>query len=240
MRAIDVRHKGVEKVICCFEVDGVLIDPGPGDRRRHAAGRARRSAPARAAADPHPLRPRGRVRRARQALAGPPGLRARARRAAHGRPGEARRERRPPVRRGGGAARAVGRGDPGPGGEPARALGRRDATSRARSGSSTRRATRRTTSPTSTRRRAAAFVGDTGGARIPPHDFTVAPTPPPDIDIAAWERSIETIRAWEPVALAITHFGEAPPEQLDALPGGAVRAARPRGRARPGRASWRR
>ena len=23
MRAIDVRHKGVEKVICCFEVDGV-------------------------------------------------------------------------------------------------------------------------------------------------------------------------------------------------------------------------
>ena len=37
MRAIDVRHKGVEKVICCFEVDGLLIDPGPGDLRRHAA-----------------------------------------------------------------------------------------------------------------------------------------------------------------------------------------------------------
>ena len=30
MRAIDVRHKGQEKVICCWEVDGVLIDPGPG------------------------------------------------------------------------------------------------------------------------------------------------------------------------------------------------------------------
>ncbi len=30
MRAIDVRHKGREKVICCWEVDGVLIDPGPG------------------------------------------------------------------------------------------------------------------------------------------------------------------------------------------------------------------
>ena len=29
MRAIDVRHKGREKVICCWEVDGVLIDPGP-------------------------------------------------------------------------------------------------------------------------------------------------------------------------------------------------------------------
>src|SRR3954462_12308635 len=30
MRAIDVRHKGREKVICCWEMDGVLIDPGPG------------------------------------------------------------------------------------------------------------------------------------------------------------------------------------------------------------------
>ena len=30
MRAIDVKHKGREKVICCWEVDGVLIDPGPG------------------------------------------------------------------------------------------------------------------------------------------------------------------------------------------------------------------
>src|SRR6186997_2777880 len=35
-----------------------------------------------------------------------------------------------------------------------------------------------------------AFVGDMAGARIPPHAFTVAPTPPPDIDVAAWERSI--------------------------------------------------
>src|ERR671919_1114595 len=30
MRAIDVKHKGNERVICCWEVDGVLIDPGPG------------------------------------------------------------------------------------------------------------------------------------------------------------------------------------------------------------------
>src|ERR671916_542371 len=29
MRAIDTRHLGIEKVICCWEVDGVLIDPGP-------------------------------------------------------------------------------------------------------------------------------------------------------------------------------------------------------------------
>src|SRR5204863_2424544 len=29
MRAIDVRHKGLEKVISVYEVDGVLVDPGP-------------------------------------------------------------------------------------------------------------------------------------------------------------------------------------------------------------------
>jgi glyoxylase-like metal-dependent hydrolase (beta-lactamase superfamily II) len=63
-----------------------------------------------------------------------------------------------------------------------------------------------------------AFVGDMAGARIPPHAFTVAPTPPPDIDVAAWERSIETIRAWNPAGLGLTHFGpvEKPDAQLDA------------------------
>src|SRR4051812_4558955 len=30
MRVIDVRHKGREKVIGCWVLDGVLIDPGPG------------------------------------------------------------------------------------------------------------------------------------------------------------------------------------------------------------------
>src|SRR4051794_41131614 len=29
MRQIDVHHRGREKVICAFEVDGVLVDPGP-------------------------------------------------------------------------------------------------------------------------------------------------------------------------------------------------------------------
>ena len=29
MRAIDVKHLGREHVICCWEVDGLLIDPGP-------------------------------------------------------------------------------------------------------------------------------------------------------------------------------------------------------------------
>ena len=44
MRAIDVRHKGREKVICCWEVDGVLIDPGPGITEETLLAGARRRA----------------------------------------------------------------------------------------------------------------------------------------------------------------------------------------------------
>src|SRR3954453_18401886 len=62
-----------------------------------------------------------------------------------------------------------------------------------------------------------AFVGDMGGPRIPPHAFTVAPTPPPDIDVAAWRESVEKIRAWSPAKPGMTHFGEAGPDQLDAV-----------------------
>lgn len=52
-----------------------------------------------------------------------------------------------------------------------------------------------------------AFVGDVGGVRIDPESLTVAPTPPPDIDIEAWHESIDRMRAWRPDRLAITHFG---------------------------------
>jgi glyoxylase-like metal-dependent hydrolase (beta-lactamase superfamily II) len=54
-----------------------------------------------------------------------------------------------------------------------------------------------------------AFVGDMAGVRIPPWDLTLAPTPPPDIDVGAWEQSLDTIAAWEPAGLALTHFGTA-------------------------------
>jgi glyoxylase-like metal-dependent hydrolase (beta-lactamase superfamily II) len=54
-----------------------------------------------------------------------------------------------------------------------------------------------------------AFVGDMAGVRVPPAELTLAPTPPPDIDVAAWDRSIETIAAWQPNRLALTHFGAA-------------------------------
>jgi glyoxylase-like metal-dependent hydrolase (beta-lactamase superfamily II) len=52
----------------------------------------------------------------------------------------------------------------------------------------------------------AAYVGDTGGIRVS-GDFLLAPTPPPDIDLAAWRQSLDTIEAWQPVSLFLTHFG---------------------------------
>jgi glyoxylase-like metal-dependent hydrolase (beta-lactamase superfamily II) len=61
-----------------------------------------------------------------------------------------------------------------------------------------------------------AFVGDVGGVRIPPAPFIIPPTPPPDIDIEAWHSSLERVAAWEPDRLAMTHFGAAedPAEHL--------------------------
>jgi glyoxylase-like metal-dependent hydrolase (beta-lactamase superfamily II) len=52
-----------------------------------------------------------------------------------------------------------------------------------------------------------AFTGDVAGVHIPPVDAVVAPTPPPDIDLEAWERSLAIVAGWEPVGLALTHFG---------------------------------
>src|SRR5215218_2445101 len=52
-----------------------------------------------------------------------------------------------------------------------------------------------------------AFVGDVAACRIPPSQLIVPPTPPPDIDIEVWEESLDTIAAWQPQRLALTHFG---------------------------------
>ena len=51
-----------------------------------------------------------------------------------------------------------------------------------------------------------AYVGDTGGVRVS-GDYLIAPTPPPDIDIEAWQKSLDAIDAWQPVSLFLTHFG---------------------------------
>jgi len=51
-----------------------------------------------------------------------------------------------------------------------------------------------------------AYVGDTGGIRVS-GDYLIAPTPPPDIDLASWRESLAVIEAWQPVSLFLTHFG---------------------------------
>jgi len=52
-----------------------------------------------------------------------------------------------------------------------------------------------------------ALVGDVCGVRIPPSDVVVAPTPPPDIDVEAWEASLDLVAGWEPEGLGLTHWG---------------------------------
>jgi glyoxylase-like metal-dependent hydrolase (beta-lactamase superfamily II) len=52
-----------------------------------------------------------------------------------------------------------------------------------------------------------AYVGDVAGVRIPPYDHTVAPTPPPDIDVEAWLDSLHQLASWNPQTLGLTHFG---------------------------------
>ena len=53
-----------------------------------------------------------------------------------------------------------------------------------------------------------AYVGDVAGVRIPPYDHTIAPTPPPDIDVEAWLDSLHTLACWNPQSLCLTHFGQ--------------------------------
>ena len=52
------------------------------------------------------------------------------------------------------------------------------------------------------------FAGDTCGVRLPEGDLILPPTPPPDIDLDAWSASLDQIEAWEPERIAITHFGD--------------------------------
>lgn len=52
-----------------------------------------------------------------------------------------------------------------------------------------------------------AFCGDVAACRIPPSNLVLPPTPPPDIDIETWEASLDLVAAWRPQRLALTHFG---------------------------------
>ena len=217
MRDIDVLHMGREKVICCWEVDGILVDPGPqstehtllealaGERPRAlllthihfdhagAAGSLVRRWPdlpvyVHERGAPHLADPSKLVASAGRLYGGDEGLR-----------------------------RLWGEVVPVPEAN-LRVLsgGERDVEGAFRVEYTPGHASHHVSyfhEPSGW-----AFVGDMAGVRVAPHDFTLAPTPPPDVDVELWDRSIDTIAAWRPATLALTHFGAAedPAAQLEA------------------------
>ena len=186
-------HLGRDRVICAYEARGLIVDPGPascrGDAARRPGGRA-----ARPAADPHPPRPRGRRRRRSPAAS---------RRSPSTCTSAARRTWR--TRRAWWPAPA---GSTAIGWRSCGARSRRStpsASTRSPAGRAsrasewrTRPATRRTTSATCDEDTGDAYVGDMAGVRLPPHEYTVAPTPPPDIDVEVWLGSIDLIARGSP------------------------------------------
>jgi glyoxylase-like metal-dependent hydrolase (beta-lactamase superfamily II) len=214
MRQIDVRHRGREKVICCFDVDGVLVDPGPqsceetllaglgGERPRAlllthihfdhagAAGSLVRRWPeldvyVHEVGAPHLANPDRLVASAARLYGGEDGLRD-----TWGEVVPVPEERLKVLS--GGETVLGFRVQYTPGHASHHVSYLHEDSGRA-------------------------FVGDMAGVRIPPAELTLAPTPPPDIDVEAWERSLDAIAVWEPAELALTHFGTAddPPAQLD-------------------------
>ena len=51
------------------------------------------------------------------------------------------------------------------------------------------------------------YNGDALGVRIAPGRFVFAPTPPPEVDLEAWERTLDELERREPRRLALIHFG---------------------------------
>lgn len=51
------------------------------------------------------------------------------------------------------------------------------------------------------------FPGDSLGVRIAPARFILAPTPPPEIDLEAWQVTLAETERRAPARLALTHFG---------------------------------
>ena len=53
------------------------------------------------------------------------------------------------------------------------------------------------------------YAGDAAGVRIQPSRFVLPPTPPPEVDLDAWDRTIDEILLRRPERLALIHFGVA-------------------------------
>jgi glyoxylase-like metal-dependent hydrolase (beta-lactamase superfamily II) len=53
------------------------------------------------------------------------------------------------------------------------------------------------------------YAGDAAGVRIQPNRAVLPPTPPPELDVEAWEETIDELERREPDRLALIHFGVA-------------------------------
>jgi glyoxylase-like metal-dependent hydrolase (beta-lactamase superfamily II) len=204
MRQIDVLHRGREKVIACYEVDGVLVDPGPqscedtlleglgGERPKAlllthihfdhagAAGALVRRWPdlevhVHERGAPHMANPERLVASAARLYGGEEGLR------------ETWGEVVPVPE---GNLKVLSGGETVLGFDVEYTPGH-------------------ASHHVCYFRDGVAFVGDMAGVRVPPYDLTLAPTPPPDIDVEAWEETLAAIEAREPARLLLPHFGVA-------------------------------
>jgi glyoxylase-like metal-dependent hydrolase (beta-lactamase superfamily II) len=205
MRAIDTLHLGTEKVICCWELDGVLIDPGPQSTEETVVAALDGAVPralllthihfdhagaAGALVRRWPQLPVYVHERGAPHLASPERLVASAARLWGGEEG---------------LARLWGEVVPVPEGNLHVLSGGETVLRDFRVEYTPGHASHHVSflhEPTGT-----AFVGDVAGVRIPPSQYVIAPTPPPDIDVEAWDRSIDLVAGWDPEALALAHFG---------------------------------
>jgi glyoxylase-like metal-dependent hydrolase (beta-lactamase superfamily II) len=53
------------------------------------------------------------------------------------------------------------------------------------------------------------YAGDACGVRVLPGRFVLPPTPPPEVDVEAWETTLDEIERRDPERLALIHFGVA-------------------------------
>jgi glyoxylase-like metal-dependent hydrolase (beta-lactamase superfamily II) len=53
------------------------------------------------------------------------------------------------------------------------------------------------------------YAGDACGVRVLPGRFVMPPTPPPEVDVEAWETTLDEIARRAPERLALIHFGVA-------------------------------
>ena len=55
-----------------------------------------------------------------------------------------------------------------------------------------------------------AYPGDAAGVRLGGSDLVLPHAPPPDIDLEAWDRSLDLLAGWSAEALCLPHFGAIP------------------------------